>query len=75
VNYNYRLTREWNTNLSYTYHQRNDNSGTARSSTIVFTLSRDLNIFGNPTAINIAERERARERARQNVGYVFPGFH
>ena len=72
VAYGYQLTREWRTNLSYAYRQRNDDTGLARSSTVTFVLSRDLTILGNPTAINQAEQERARERAQQSVGYVFP---
>jgi hypothetical protein len=74
VAYGYQLTREWRTNLSYAYRQRNDDTGLARSSTVTFVLSRDLTILGNPTAINQAEQERARERAQQSVGQVFPTF-
>ena len=74
VNYGYKLTREWRTNLSYTYSERDDQSGTARSNTVLLSLSRDFTLMGNPTAINEAERERARQRAQQTVGYVFPGF-
>ena len=74
INYSYRLTREWRTNLSYTYRQRNDETGIARSSTVLFALSRDFTLLGNPTAINQAERERARERAQESVGYVFPNL-
>lgn len=75
VNYGYRLTRELNANLSYSYHQRSDTSGTARASIVLLSLNYDFNVLGNPTPINIAERERARERARDTVGYVFPNFH
>jgi hypothetical protein len=75
INYSHQLAREWRTNLSYTYRQRQDNTGLARSNDFLFTLSRDFTLLGNPTAINVAENERAKARARQNVGYVFPGFH
>ena len=50
-------------------------TGITRSNFISFTLTRDFTLLGNPTAINVAQREKARERAQQNVGYVFPGFH
>lgn len=73
INYGYRLTREWRTNLSYTFHERIDDTGIARSSTVLFSLSRDFTLLGNPTAINQAEKERAKARQQQNVGYVFPG--
>lgn len=72
ANFGYRLTREWRTNVSYTF---NDNVGLAKSNTILFRVSRDFTLMGNPAAINKAQEERARERARQSVGQVFPGFH
>jgi hypothetical protein len=74
VSYGYQLGREWRTSLSYTYLQRNDDTGIARSSLISFSLSRDFTLLGNPTAINQAEAERARQRERSSVGYVFPNF-
>ena len=74
VGYSYQLAREWRSNLSYTYRERNDSSGIARSSTVLFSLARDFTLLGNPTAINQAEKERARERERQNIGYIFPGL-
>ncbi len=75
IDYSYKLTREWRANLSYTYRQRDDNTGTARSNTVLFALSRDLNILGNPSPINEAQHERQRELARQSVGEVFPFYH
>jgi hypothetical protein len=71
VNYGYQLTREWRTNLSYTYL---DNVNVATSSIVLFRLSRDFTVLGNPTAIDQAARERARARERQSIGQVFPGF-
>ena len=71
VSYGYQLTREWRTNLSYTYR---DNVGLATSSTVLFALSRDFTVLGNPTAIDQAAQERARARVKQSVGQVFPGF-
>jgi len=73
--YAYQLARDWRSSISYTYRQRSDSTGVVGSSLVLFTLSSDYTLFGNPTAINVAQRERARERAQQNVGYVFPGFH
>ena len=75
VAYGYQLTREWRTHLSYTFLERNDDTGIARSSTVLFSLSRDFTLLGNPNAINAAQAERAKERAQQSIGYVFPGFH
>lgn len=74
VSYGYQLTSEWRTNLSYTFRERNDDTGIARSSTILLALSRDFTVLGNPTAINKAEEERARQRATQTVGQVFPSL-
>jgi hypothetical protein len=45
VGYGYRLTRKLRSNLSYTYRQRNDDTGVAKSSTILFSLTRDLTIL------------------------------
>ena len=75
LSYSYRLTRDWRANMSYTFRQRNDDSGTARSNTVLLTLSRGFNLLGNPSAINEAEAERARERAQQAVGEIFPRYH
>jgi hypothetical protein len=71
VNFGYKLTREWRTNVSYTY---NENVGMAKSNTILFGVSRDFTLLGNPAAINKAQEARAIERERQSVGQVFPGF-
>jgi hypothetical protein len=71
VNFGYQLTRDWRTNLSYTYR---DNVDVATSSTILFALSHDFTVLGNPAAINQAEQERAKARARQSIGQVFPTF-
>jgi hypothetical protein len=71
INYNYRLSREWRTNMSYTFRE---NVGQAKSSTILFSLARDFTLMGNPTAINEADRERGRQRARDSIGQVFPTF-
>jgi hypothetical protein len=71
VSYNYQLSRYWRTNVSYTFRE---NVGQAKSSTILFSLSRDFNVLGNPTAITQAEAERSRQRARASIGQVFPNF-
>ena len=71
VNFGYKLTREWRTNVTYSYLE---NVGIAKSNVILFRLSRGFTLLGNPTAINKAEEERARERTQQSVGQVFPGL-
>ena len=38
VAYSYRLARDWRTRLSYTYRQRNDDTGTARANTVLVSL-------------------------------------
>jgi hypothetical protein len=70
--YSYRLTREWSTTISYAFRE---SVTLAKSSTVLFSLSKDFTLLGNPSPINEAERERARERAQQSIGYVFPFFH
>ena len=38
VSYSYRLTRDWATNVSYTYLQRNDSTGTVNANLFFFSL-------------------------------------
>ena len=73
VNYSYQLTREWSANISYTFRE---NVTVAKSSTVLFSLSKSFTLLGNPSPINAAENERAIQRAQQiqTAGYVFPGF-
>ena len=73
--YSYRLARDWSTNLSYTYRQREDpTSGFVNGSTFLFGLNYSFNVMGQPGAFKSADTERARLRSQQAVGYVFPGF-
>ena len=74
IAYGYKLTREWRTRLSYTYRQREDDTGIARSSTVLLSLTRDFTILGNPTAIDEAEAARRLQRQQHSVGQVFPNF-
>ena len=74
VSYGYRLTRDWRTNLSYTYRNRDDVTGVASSSTILARLTYDFSLLGNPTAFDEAEKERAMRRAQRAVGEAFPNF-
>jgi hypothetical protein len=71
INYSYQLAREWRTNMSYTFRE---NIGQAKANMVLFSLSRDFTLMGNPTAISQAEQERSRQRARQSIGQIFPGF-
>ena len=75
VNYSYRLTRDWSTNLSYSYLQRNDSTGTVSANMVFVSLAYDFTLMGNPSAINKAAEQRARQRARQAIGQVFPGIY
>ena len=74
LSYGYQLSREWRTNVSYSYLQRDDDTGAVGTSIILVSLTRDFTLMGNPTAINKAETERARQRERNSVGYAFPYF-
>jgi hypothetical protein len=73
VVYSYQLAREWSANISYTFRE---NVTTAKSSTVLFSLSKSFTLLGNPTPIIAAENQRALQRAQQiqTAGYVFPGF-
>ena len=75
VIYSYRLTRDWATNLSYSYLQRDSGGTTVRANMFFFSLSYDFTLMGNPYAINRAAEARARQRARDSIGQVFPGIY
>jgi Putative beta-barrel porin 2 len=74
ANYSYKLTRNWRTSLSYAYRQRNDQSGSVHSNTVLFSLMRDFTLFGKPptsapkTPSELAQEEIARTQL------VFPGL-
>src|SRR6185503_5206464 len=61
INYSYRLARDWTANVSYTFQERNDTGGNVNANIVSASLIYDFNLYGNPTAISIAERERARQ--------------
>ena len=48
ANYSYLWARDLRSNVSYTYRQRTDDTGTAKSSTILVKLSRDFSVLGKP---------------------------
>jgi hypothetical protein len=76
ANYSYKLTREWRTNLQYTYSQRNDLLGLVRSDAISFGLVRDFNLFGKPPQpVQKTQSELAQEeltRAQQALPNLIP---
>jgi len=73
ANYSYTLTRQWRTNLTYTYRQRSDQTGRARANTILFRLVGDFTLFGKPPTIVKTPSELAQEDlARAQL--VFPGL-
>lgn len=74
LTYDTQLSRYWRGTASYAFRERHDITGTANSSTILLGLSYDWNIYGNPSPVNVALRERARERLQNTVGYAFPTF-
>jgi hypothetical protein len=75
VIYSYRLTHDWSTSLSYSYLQRNDSTGTVSANMFFFSLAYDFTLMGNPNAINKANEQRARQRARESIGQIFPGIY
>ena len=75
VNYGYKLTRDWYSSLTYTYLQSNGSAGTASANMVLVSLSYDFTLMGNAGAINKAAEQRARQRARDAIGQVFPGIY
>jgi hypothetical protein len=73
ANYSYTLTREWRTNLTYSYRQRNDQTGHVSANSILFRLVGDFTLFGKPPTIVKTPSELAQEDlARAQL--VFPGL-
>jgi hypothetical protein len=70
ANYSYRLTRQWRTNLTYSYRQRSDPTGRVRANSILFRLVGDFTLFGKPptTPSELAQENLARAQL------VFPGL-
>lgn len=50
ADFGYKLAREWRANLSYTYRQKNDATGLAKSSTVLIKLARDFTLYGKRAA-------------------------
>jgi len=77
IGYGYQLTREWRTRLSYTYRYRTGGQGFAQSSTVLFGLTYDFTMLGNPTANGQKEVETERETMRETerLGQAFPNLY
>ncbi len=74
VAYSYQFARDWNSRLSYTYRVRDDNTGTAQSSTVLLSLVYNFNLIGKPSVFDPVEQQRALIRQQRAVGEVFPTF-
>ena len=74
VAYSYQLARDWRTTLAYTFRQRDDNTGTANSSTVLLSLNYNFNLLGNPSAFDPVDAARALVRQQKAAGEVFPTF-
>jgi opacity protein-like surface antigen len=72
--YRYRLSRDWSTNLSYSYRQRNNGPGVADSNTVWFGINYDFTLVGNPAAPDERLAEKERTRDRQRSVQAFPDF-
>jgi opacity protein-like surface antigen len=74
VGYRYRLARDWSTDLSYRYRQRNNSSGFANANIVQFGLNYDFTLVGNPNAWDERDAERQRARDRRRSVQAFPGL-
>jgi len=62
ASYQHQIAREWLSSLAYSYSQRSDQSGIARSNTVTLTLTHDFTLFGKPSrAVPKTASELARE--------------
>lgn len=60
ASYGYDLTREWHTNVTYSYTQ----SGQIEANTFILSLRRDFNVYGKPP---VQEAKTQSELAQQNL--------
>ena len=74
VGYSYELARDWHSRIAYTYRLRDDNTGTAQSSTVLLSLFYNFNLLGHPSVFDPVDQERALIRQQRAVGEVFPTF-
>jgi len=74
IGYSYDFTRDWHSRIAYTYRLRDDNTGTAQSSTVLLSLFYNFNLLGHPSVFDPVEQERALIRQQRAVGEVFPTF-
>jgi hypothetical protein len=74
ANYQYKLTRDWRTNLSYTYRQRHNQTGLARSSTILFGLARDFTLYGKPPASVAKTPSETAQEDQERAQQAFPNL-
>jgi hypothetical protein len=58
--YGYDLSREWHTNVTYSYTQ----SGQIQANTFILSLRRDFNVYGKPP---VGEQKTQSELAQQNL--------
>ena len=70
--YSYQLTRDWSTRFSYTFRQRDDDTGSARANVFLVSLRYNFNLLGKPSVFDPVDAERGLLRQQRAIGEVFP---
>jgi hypothetical protein len=72
IGYSYRLARDWNSRIAYSYRVRDDSTGTATANIVLLSLVYNFNLLGKPTVFDPVDQQRALIRQQTAVGEVFP---
>jgi len=72
ANYAYTLARDWRSNVSYTYRQRMDTTGSASSSTVLVALSHSFTLYGKPPESVVKTPSELAQESIARAQQVFP---
>jgi hypothetical protein len=72
ANYAYTLARDWRSNLSYTYRQHTDSTGTASSNTVLVALVHNFTLYGKPPESVVKTPSELAQESIARAQQVFP---
>jgi hypothetical protein len=72
ANYAYTLARDWRSNVSYTYRQRMDATGSASSSTVLVALAHNFTLYGKPPESVVKTPSELAQESIARAQQVFP---
>jgi hypothetical protein len=72
ANYAYALTREWRSNVSYTFRERHDSAGSASSNTVLVALVHNFTLYGKPPEAVVKTPSELAQESIARAQQVFP---